>query len=239
MFLLSPSETTLAGILKDEALVSPLPEEKGADILAYTNQGLLGIQRKSVPHDFLSSVTDGRMARLTSLLRDSCPFPLLLCEGRFRYFPDGRLVLGPRRPGRFTRDQIRGILLDIKYIKGVTYDFTDNPEDTVRYIKVLVAFMNKEKHLGLFSRPSAKGTWYTPSTREIDLWILQSFEGIGPSLADNIVSHFGGRVPLRWSCTLEQLMAVPKLSAKRAKLLWASLPGTDLSFDGLRRMLRR
>jgi len=244
-YLISPSEVKLAEKLKTGVIISPLPEEKGADILIYTKRGLLGIQRKEVPNDFLSSITDGRIARETSLLPKGCKFRLLLLEGRFKYWPDGRVAIGRKEPSRFTKAQIHGILFDIKYVKGVDYDYTDDLDDTISYIKTIAQLMSREKHLSLFSRPGGqKGAWIIPSAEETHSWILQGFEGIGPALADSIIERFG-RIPLAWTCSLEELIKVPRLSAKRAKIIWKSLSGTgehddeELSeFDRLRRKLR-
>jgi len=244
-YLISPSEVKLAEKLKGNAIISSLPEEKGADILIYTNQGLLGIQRKEIPNDFLSSITDGRIARATSLLPKGCKFCLLLLEGRFKYWPDGRIAIGRKEPSRFTKTQVQGILFDTKYVKGVDYDYTDDLDDTVAYIKTMAQLMNKEKHLSLFSRPGGpKGTWVIPTVEETHSWLLQGFDGIGPALADAIIEHFG-RIPLTWTCSLEELAKVPRLSAKRARILWGSLSGTSVhvteglsEFDKLRRMLR-
>ncbi len=224
-YLVSPTDSELAQALGKDAIISSLPEEKGADVLVYSKQGLMGIQRKALPHDFISSITDGRMSRLTSLLAKHCPFRLLICEGRFRFFPDGHLALGGKRTSRFTRAQVRGMLLDIKFVKRVDYDFTENLEDTARYIKTLAEFMNREKHLGLFVRPSAKGTWQTPTARDIDLWLLQSFPGIGPTTAENIIQACKGKVPLIWSCTFRTLLSARGLGRKRAGELWTQLGG--------------
>lgn len=241
--LLSPTETALRQCLGDRAITSSLPEEKGADILLYTKQGLCGIQRKEVPHDFISSIIDGRIARETALLKKHCRFRLLLCEGRFRYFPSGHLAVDRKVPSKFTKKQVRGMLFGIKYIQGVEVDYTDNIEDTALYISWLAEYMNQEKHLAIFTRPSAKGTWYVPTAKDIELWLLQSFPGIGPAMADNIVKHFGGKLPLAWTCTLNELCSVPRLTSKRAREMWQVLTGEVVEqassdpFSELRRTL--
>jgi ERCC4-type nuclease len=245
--LISPSETKLVEKLKEEVIISPLPEEKGADVLIYTKQGLLGIQRKEVPNDFLASITDGRLARETSLLPKHCKFRLVLLEGHFKYFPNGGVALGRREPSRFTKTQIDGLLFDIKYVKGVDYDYTDDLDDTIFYIKTLSRWMNTEKHTGLFSRPGGpQGTWAVPSVEEKQSWLLQGFEGVGPAIASSIISYFG-RIPLSWSCSLDELVKVPKLSAKRAKIMWETLcsssgalitsTGEHSEFEAMRRKL--
>ena len=226
--LLSPSEVSLAGIMKEEALVSPIPEQRGADILILSRHGSVGIQRKEVPNDFLSSFTDGRMTRATSLLRDSCTFTRMVCEGVFRYWPDGTVHLGmtknrKRIKTRFTRSNVHGMLNDIEFIKGIMIRWTDDIADTVAYIRSVVRFLEGEKHLGLYTRPSAKGAWYVPTAKDIHLWILQSFPGIGPATADKIIERFGGEIPLSWTCTVEELASVPRLSKERAREMYGAL----------------
>lgn len=232
--LLSPSERALAAIFRDEAITSSIPEEKGADILLYSKHGLVGFQRKEVPNDFISSFTDGRMARSMSLIVQNCKFTRLVCEGCFRYWPDGTVHLGmtkqnKRVPSRFTRKHIHGMLNDIEFVRGVMVRWTDDIADTVAYIRSVVSFLEGNKHTGLYTRPSAKGTWYTPTAKDVYLWLLQSFPGIGPTIADNIVNRFGGEIPLAWTCTLEELASVPRLSKERAKTLWESLSAVDIT----------
>lgn len=243
--LISPSEGDLAKKLKSNGIVSSLPEEKGADILTYTNQGLLGIQLKEIPNDFLASISDGRLTRETTLLPKHCKFPLLLLRGKFDYWPDGRIAIGRKEPSRFTKTQIQGILFDVRYVKGVDYDYVRDMDDVVFYLKTLTGWLNSGKHFGLFTRPGGpRGTWAIPTVEEYQSWILQGFQGIGPALADSIINHFG-RTPLAWTCSLGDLMKVPKLSGKRAKILWETLTksgkhieeGID-EFENLRRRLR-
>lgn len=243
--LISPSEGDLAKKLKDNAIVSTLPEEKKTDILTYTNQGLLGIQLKEIPNDFLASITDGRLTRETTLLPKFCKFSLLLLRGRFKYWPDGRIALSRKEPSRFTKTQIHGILFDARYVKGVDYDYVEDMDDVVFYLKTLTEWLNAGKHFGLFTRPGGpRGTWIVPTAEESQSWILQGFQGIGPALADSIINRFG-QIPLAWTCTLEELIKVPRLSAKRARILWESLSiagrriveDTD-EFSRLRRKLK-
>ncbi len=235
--LLSPSEVALAKKLVGEAITSDIPEQKGADILIYSSYGLWGGQRKEVPHDFIASFTDGRMTRATSLMQHSCTFRYMICEGEFKYWPDGTVHLGmirkkERIPSRFNRKHINGMLNDIELIKGIMVRWTDDIDDTVAYIRSVVSFLGKGKHLGLYTRPSAQGTWYVPKAKDIHLWLLQSFPGIGPATADNIINRFGGDIPLRWTCTQEELASVQGLSKKRAQEIWEALSSVSISAPG-------
>lgn len=245
--LLSPSEVALKAKFGSDAITSDLPESKGADILLYTRYGLLGMQRKEIPNDFISSFTDGRMARSLALLTASCTFTRLIGEGRFKYWPDGTVDLGmtkgrKRVPSRFTRKHVQGMTFDIEFVKGVVVDYTESVDDTVAYIRQVSEFLSREKHPGLYSRPSAQGAWFVPSAREIDLWILQSFPGVGPSIADKIIEKFDGKIPMGWTCTLNDLLSIPGLGNKKARDMWEALQGkvpeTPSEFDDLRSRLK-
>ncbi len=217
-FLVSPSETELLAKLGDDAISSSLPESKGADILIYSKQGLYGAQRKKVPGDFILSVEDGRLARSTSIITKECKFYEVICEGRFRYYPNGQLAVDRKEPSRYTRRQIRGILFDIKYVKGVMVEHTEDMDDTANYLKWMYGWLNESTHMGLYRRPSLKGEWYVPTVEELHSWILQSWPGIGPATAETIIKHFG-HIPLKWTCTAEEMSKVPRLSKNKVNEL--------------------
>lgn len=231
--LVSPTDSELAYALGNDALISSIPEQKGADVLIYTDPGLFGIQRKVIPGDFVSSVNDGRLSRETTLLQATCRFRLLLCEGRFRYYPDGTLVMGDKVPGKYNFARIQGMLFSVRYVKTIDIDYTDDLDGTVKYIRYVMSYFAENKHLSLYTRPSAPSDWFKPSTSEIHSWILQSFDGIGPVLADHIVKHLG-RMPIKWDCTLEELYKVPRLPRKKAEEIWNTLNKTERSQEILK-----
>jgi ERCC4-type nuclease len=220
--LVSPTDRDVLSLLGDTAISSLVTEEHGADILIYTNQGLFGIQRKRFPEDFISSMNDGRISKETSLLANTCKFRMLIIEGQPKYYPDGNLVMPRKMPGHYTRKRIRGTILNIKYVKGIDVDYTESVKDTVDYIKEIVEFFTDSKHLGLYVRPSAPAEWIRPSSNETLLWVLQGFEGIGPQLADNIIKHFG-KIPIAWTCSLDELKQVSRLGEKRATEIYNAL----------------
>jgi len=220
--LVSPTDRDVLQGLGDIAISSLITEEHGADVLLYTNQGLFGIQRKRFPEDFISSMNDGRISRETSLLARTCKFRMLMIEGQPKYYPDGNLVMPRKMPGHYTRKRIRGTILNIKYVKGIDVDYTESVTDTVEYIKEIVEFFTDTKHLGLYVRPSAPAEWIRPSANETLLWILQGFSGVGPQLADNIIKYFG-EIPIKWTCSLEDLKKVPRLGSKVAEEIYGQL----------------
>lgn len=226
--LLSPTEDDLAEKLGDEGITSSIPEERGADVLLYSEHGLFGFQRKHVPTDLLLSVDDGRLARELPLLYKECTFSRLVYEGEFTYWPDGMVNLGYKAKNtpirtHFNRDAVYGILNNIELQHGVITHHTKDIDDTIKYIRSIDKYLRAPKHYGLYKRPTLKGAWTVPSQQELHLWILQSFPGIGPSLADAILTHFNGKIPLKWTCTAEELQKVPRLPKTKALELVASL----------------
>jgi len=222
--LLSPSEHRLANRLKPNCVTCSIPESMGADILLYTPSGLYGAQRKEFPHDFLGSMYDGRLARETGLMVSSLDFCELILEGEEEYDRDGRLITSHKMPRSPTWQQVQGMKMDIKYVRGIHIVYTKDLNETIRYLETVDHFMSKEVHVGLFRRPAGKGSWGPMSKNETWLWLLQGFPNIGPGLADKIIQHFG-TVPLRWTCSLEELMKVPKIGKGRAEQLLSQLAG--------------
>jgi len=228
-FLTSTTEIELTKALGDDAIMSTLPETKGADILLYSSHGLFGWQRKSLPSDFVSSFTDGRLARAIPLIKENCVCCRIVCEGKFSYYPDGTLDMGRRKDKsmvntRIKRAHVKNMVNDIEVIHDVKIDWTDDLKDTAFYLRSFRAFIEGNKHFGLFKRPSAKGLWPVPTSRDIDLWLLQSFPGIGPSVADAIINRFGGQIPLKWTCSFDELLSVPRVTQSTARTMWESLP---------------
>ena len=227
--LLAPTERLLKQLLGNDAITSTMCEEMGADILIMTAQGTLGIQRKEIPHDFLLSVQDGRLARETTLLRDTCDFKVILQEGKWKFFPNGSVATGAPRDvqknvyDRFTRKSIQKIINEIRFIKNCDVDIVDDTASTIEYIRTMFEFMNEPNHSGLSRRPKVQGVWGKASAKEEQLWVLQGFPGIGPGLSQKIIDRFNV-LPLKWACTYDELCSIQGIGEGRADKLWKTLP---------------
>ena len=213
MLLVAPTEPRLLARL---GTISPVPETYGADYLFLVGNGLVGIQRKEVT-DLVASAHDGRLgkelAQMTQLDQAIC-----CVEGDWLWDGQGvsRLVRG--RP--FTLAQWNGIQLSHQ-ANGVWMVTTPNLLGTVEFLEHLPAWLQREDHLSLFSRPKARGRWGTPSSAEWAVHFWQAFEGIGIVTARNLVAHLG--LPFRFTCTLEDLVAVPGIGKPTAARLMAAL----------------
>jgi len=222
--LLSPSETRLRDRFGTEGLTCGVPESMGADIVLYTPCGIYGAQRKEFPHDFISSMYDGRLARETGLMAANLDFYEVILEGEEEYDKNNNLVMNYKAPRMITWSQVQGMKLSLRYVRGINIVQVRNIADTARYIQLVDHYFNQEKHVGLFRRPTGKGSWGPMSKNETWLWILQGFPNVGPGLADNILGHFGS-IPLKWTCSLDEMMEVPKIGKSRAEKLFSYLVG--------------
>lgn len=210
--LVAPTEPP---ILRALGTVSLLTERHGVDYLWPTPHGLAGVQRKEYK-DLFASVTDGRLAReVDQMCRLSCA--ALVVEGQIPWTRDGLLA-----DRRWTRKQYRGLLWSVQQ-KGVWVMTSSDHADTAEVIEGFAEWTCKERHTALEGRGGApRDVWGKRSPKAIKLWVLQAIPQVGPQLAERIVDHFGG-VPLKMTCTAEELMEVPGIGRKKAEGLIRAL----------------
>lgn len=198
---------------------SSLPEEYGADVLFIAqDKRLVGVQRKEL-NDLISSVHDGRLAREASKM-GRLQLAVLVVEGEVAWTRDGVMMDQYRR---WSRSQHRRLLYTIRS-KGIWVVETTSLTETVNAIEDLKAWAEKAEHLSLVRRPAAPSPWGKPGTRDWQLWVLQGLPGVGPGLAEAIITHFEGQMPVGWIVTEDELAKVPGLGPKRLKALMDCLP---------------
>lgn len=219
MILISPSEPTeLREAL--EATSSPLCEEKGADILAPTGKGLLGIQRKEVPSDFLASLEDGRLARELPPLARCVDFSILLLEGNFIYDADGRLRVGGR-PTRYNRLGLKRLLRSAFYSYGIYVEHSGGLSETPTVVNELIDYFSHD-HTSLFTRPKLQGLWGKPTPNEQICYFYQGVPGVGVVLAQSLAKIFPKPTDLV-TASLDDLKAVPQVGKQRATRIYKFL----------------
>lgn len=219
MILMSPSEPAELREALD-AVSSPLCEKKGADILAPTGKGLLGIQRKEIPSDFLASLEDGRLARELPLLSKEVDFPILLLEGIFIYDADDRLRAG----GRLTRYNCIGIkrlLRSVFYSHSVYVEHSKGLSDTPTVVRELVDYFSHD-HTSLFTRPKLQGLWGKPTPNEQICYFYQGVPGVGVVLAQTLTEVFPSPVGLV-TASLDDLKTIPGIGKQRAERIFKFL----------------
>jgi ERCC4-type nuclease len=208
-------------------VVGSAPEQFGADFLFPIVEGpnrgsLIGIQRKELS-DLVASIRDGRLSKeLLQMATSPLSGKYLLVEGTVRETNSGNLYLG-RRASNFSFDSFRGILLGIQ-AQNCHVIYSESVDDSVRRIKQLESFWNKE-HFGL-SRPKPSGDWGKADTHEFQIHILTSFPGVGRKMAERILSHFNG-IPIHWDCEEWQLTEIEGIGDKKAKSIYQCLRGKN------------
>lgn len=226
MRLVSPTEVDrkefkgLYSYLKPGSMLSSIPEKCGADVVSMIrNQGMLAIQRKVYPDDFIASIQDGRMAKEVILIQKA-RFLVWVLEGEEpMYTTDGNLM-DPYLT-RWTREGLHNAEHSLWWVHGIRPIHTKNMQGTADLILELEGYLSKGQHLGFMNRPKHYPTdsWGVVAPEDKASFFLQGFDRIGDKTAKAIFNHFGKRVPMRWDCTLEELMEVPGVGKSTAKKL--------------------
>lgn len=199
--------------------VSSVPERYGADVLIGVRGRLIGVQRKTFPDDYLASLEDGRLQKeLMQMQRLDAA--MLLLEGQPVW--DGQNLAGRR----YTRRQLRTALWSVQLVHGVCVETSDSLEDTCTTLLWLERWLKKRKHVGLMRRPKARDAWggHVHGQGEA-IHVLQGLPGVGPVTAQAILQHFGGRIPLAWTCSQQELEQVEGIGRKKARQLYTFIGG--------------
>lgn len=211
--LISPAE-------RDPALTSlgnssPVPERFGADYFWSAKPvGLVGVQRKAFPGDFLASVRDGRLEKELGQMR-ALDVAVLVLEGRGRWTTEGELIF-PHSQQRWTRSGHRRLLCSIQ-ARGVWVQTTDDVADTVACIRDVEAWSRKSSHNATKSRPAAKRDGWG---RIDDHGYLVHFTGglpdVGPVKGAAIVDSLGCIFELKVSEEqLRRVHGIGKVGARK------------------------
>lgn len=235
--LCSPTDRDLYDCLNTRILTisNLLPENYGADVLAFTSNGKLAVQRKAFPDDFLASKADGRLAREVSLLQHT-ECPVLILEGSPDWTSDGHLL--QERVTQWTKTRFRNMFRTIRRIYNIDVEVSADIQETASIILEWVEWLGKNDHVSMMVRPKQIGSnsWGVSSEEDFSRFILQGFPGVGIRLATELYRTFN-RIPLQWSYSKEELGKVPGIGKKRVDRLWSMLRGDESIPDEIMRRL--
>jgi ERCC4-type nuclease len=216
--LVSPTEPFP---IKALGTVSYLPERFGADVMIMSKKMRTGVQRKKFPEDFIASLADGRLYQQVEMMRQ-LDRSMLIIEGFGQWTSDDMLMDARLN---FSRQQLFALFFSISFEFGLQIFQVRDINDTIRMLRTLDVWAQKDKHNSLRSRPGpAKDAWGRRGSKEYAAHLLQSFQGIGPELAMRMVEHFG-KAPIQWEVTEEELRGVPGVGKLKAKKIWEALNG--------------
>lgn len=226
-YLIAPSEPPP---IKKLGRVSSIPEKHGADIFWYDKVllGFVGVQRKEFG-DLLNSVDDGRLAREVQQLQSNRVAHLIV-EGRPRWTLDGMCM--EKYHARWSRAAYRSLLRSVQG-RGIFVEHSDSMADTVALVEEIRRWVSKGDHTSLDRRPKPKtDSWGRISDEGWASHLLQSIDGIGPKQASAIWTHFGARLPISLTASVEELRQVPGLGPKKVALLLRAFSPTPLEKAG-------
>jgi len=212
--LISPTEPTP---IKDLGKISSLSEKYGSDILIMAKTVRIGIQRKAFPNDLLASLADGRLYDQIRKMVE-LDHAIIIFEGRGEWTSDGALV----HMTSFTRDQYHGLIMSLSFEFGIQVVQVRDIGETCQFLTNMEKWVHKPAHTSLLRRPGPpKDSWNQKSERMNGIHLIQSFQGVGPTLAARIYDHFEG-VPMHWDEGV-QFEDVPGIGKEKARQLMEAL----------------
>lgn len=223
MLLVAPSEHDIQTSLRQDQeghirwAISSLPEAHGCDFFYLNPNGILGFQRKTLP-DLVASLVDGRLHYELDQIESSATVThaYLIIESTLSRTTSGDLV-----DAQISIDALRSVIAKCS-ARRVGYLPSSNPEDTIRCILGVAKYVRSPSFTTTTRPKQLKDEWGTVNSDAYSLFLLQSFPGIGPKQALAIYTHFG-RVPIAWTVTVSDLMAVKGIGRKTAESLIAAL----------------
>ena len=134
------------------------------------------IERKTVS-DFISSMLNKRLNRQLNNLKDQ-KNKLLLIEG----IDEQELY---HQESNVHENAIRGYILSILLNYKIPILFTQNHEDSAKFLKVLALKPTKEREIGINDKPTPR------NSKEQLQYLLEGFPNIGPKTAKKLLEEFG------------------------------------------------
>lgn len=199
---------------------SPLPEKFGSDFLFANDKiGLVGIQRKRFPDDFLASLRgNDRVSRELQQMKQ-LDYGIWILEGLGNWTNDGYLIYGGRY--KYYEEELWGFQLSVGRMGYNVFRVRDQ-QSCIKLISRIQIWAAKDEHDSLFRRPKPS-RWGEAGSREWSLHFLQGLPGIGHGLAEKILDYFG-KVPFDAGFTFQEMSEA--IGPKRAKVI-CDLFGVD------------
>lgn len=199
MLWVSPAEPPeLRALGRTHSLV----EKYGSDFMFATpTAGLVGIQRKQFPEDFLASLRgNDRVSRELQMMK-SLDVGIWILEGMGNWTNDGFLVYGGRY--KYFEYELWGFQLTLGTM-GFNLFRVRDMRATKLLIERIQLWAAKPDHDSLLVRPKP-GQWGTAGSREWAIHFLQGLPGIGHASAEKILDAFAGKLPFRPDFRFDEL----------------------------------
>jgi len=185
MLLISPAEPKE---LYRMGRTSSLPEKYGSDFLFASHEvGLIGIQRKQFPEDWLASLRgDDRVSRELQQMK-RLDMGIWILEGMGNWTNEGFLVYGGRY--KYFEYELWGFQLTAQLLGYSVFRVRDQ-QSTLKLLERIQLWAAKPEHGSLLVRPKP-GQWGEAGSREWGNHFLQGLPGVGYAKAEKILDDFG------------------------------------------------
>lgn len=178
-------------------------ELKQLQVADYLISKDIAIERKTI-NDFVNSMLNKRLVKQLIDLKENYVKPLLIIEG----FDEKDLYAT-----NVHENAIRGMILSILFEFNIPIVFTKDYADTANFIIVLTKRQEKPlKEICLNAKRKAF------SISEQQQFIIESFPGIGPTIAKELLKKFKTIKEIS-NASIEDLEKVPKLNKKKAEII--------------------
>ena len=166
----------------------------------------------------MASLADGRLydqIRKMSELNHA----VVVLEGRGEWTTDG-VLMHPRYT--FTQQQLHGLMMSLAFEFGIQVFQVRDMTETIALLHHLEKWLHKPSHTSLLRRPGpSKDSWNEKSERMNGIHLIQSFPGVGPTLAARVYDHYG-RVPMAWDEGID-FTDVPGIGKEKAKQMMEAM----------------
>jgi Fanconi anemia group M protein len=182
-------------------------EVKCLNLADYLISNEIAVERKTI-NDFVSSMINKRMIHQLLDMKKNFKTPLLMIEKE-----ENQEICKPTGHPNIHENAVRGMILSVASEFNVPVIMTEGYEDTAKYLMLLAKRQEKGKQeISLTMKRKAF------SIKDQQQIILESFPGIGPSLAKAILKQFKS-IQHFSNASEEDLEKVPKLGKKKAMIL--------------------
>jgi len=166
----------------------------------------IAIERKTI-NDFVSSMLNKRLMNQMRDLKSNYKFPLLIIEKE-----DHQSLYKPTGHQNMHENAVRGMMLTVTTSFGIPTIITDDYKDTATYLSLLAKRQLKPKQaISLAVKRRAY------SMKDQQQMIIESFPGIGPKTAREILKKFKS-IKNFANASIDELRKIPKLG-KKAEIL--------------------
>jgi len=197
------------------------------DFMLYTKSGTVGIERKKVPGDLLSSIDDGRLRREILAMREECDYRIVLLHGVIRYHKDGTVYVGKRRRTHWTEKGIKNICRTLEYVEGCYIERARNDRELVSVVNNIQEYFDKSHHLSMKGRMQINTNWIVPTKGERVIHFYQGiYPRIGPIGAKKLYDKFPNPIDM-YQASVEDISSISGFGKKTATDIYNFLRGIE------------